>query len=193
MADEIRNANDADPFKGNPTFSFRNRLVRVLWSVTWSLLGSWTPPPLRRWRLFLLRQFGAKLHITANVYGSVKVWHPANLEMGPYATLGPGVICYAMAPISVGHHAVVSQRAHLCCGTHDICNPTFQLHARPIVIGANSWICAEAFVGPGVTVGEGAVLAARGATFTDLAPWKVYRGNPASLIKDRPSFVRDLP
>jgi serine acetyltransferase len=46
-------------------------------------------------------------------------------------------------------------------------------------------IAAEAFVGPGVTIGDGAVLGARAALFSDAEPWSIYRGNPAVLIKQR--------
>jgi len=59
------------------------------------------------------------------------------------------------------------------------------LITRPIVLGEKAWIAAEAFVGPGVTVGEGAVLGARGVAMRDLEPWTVYRGNPAQPVKMR--------
>jgi putative colanic acid biosynthesis acetyltransferase WcaF len=192
MRDDIRDASASDPFKGAATFSLRHRLVRMLWNIVWALLASWTPPQANAWRIFILRSFGAKLHVTSKVYGSAKIWYPANLEMEAYATLGPGVICYCMNRIWIGHHVVVSQRAHLCAGTHDIRSPDFQLYARPIEIGANAWICAEAFVGPGATIGEGAVLAARGVAFSAVPPWTVYRGNPAIHIKDRPHFTREV-
>jgi putative colanic acid biosynthesis acetyltransferase WcaF len=90
-----------------------------------------------------------------------------------------------MAPIRIGAGAIVSQGAHLCAGSHDITSPVFQLTTRPISIGAKAWIAADAFVGPGVDVGEGAVLGARGVAFRSLEPWGVYAGNPAQRIKQR--------
>lgn len=133
----------------------------------------------------LLRLFGARVAATANVYGSARIWSPANLVLDDHAAIGPGAIVYSMARITIGAHAVISQRAHLCAGTHDIEDAAFQLHARPIAIGARAWIAAEAFVGPGVTVGTGAVLGARGCAMRDLAAWTVYGGNPASVIRSR--------
>jgi putative colanic acid biosynthesis acetyltransferase WcaF len=53
------------------------------------------------------------------------------------------------------------------------------------VLGRGCWVAAEAFVGPGVTMGDGAVLAARGALFEDAEPMGIYRGNPAALIGQR--------
>ena len=55
----------------------------------------------------------------------------------------------------------------------------------PITLKDNSWVAAEAFVGPGVTIGEGAVVGARAAVFRDVEPWSVVGGNPARFIKKR--------
>jgi putative colanic acid biosynthesis acetyltransferase WcaF len=95
-----------------------------------------------------------------------------------------------MAPVRLGRYVVVSQRAHLCAGSHRVDDEYFQLIAKPITIKDNAWIAAEAFVGPGVTVGEGAVLGARGVAFEDLNPWTVYVGNPAAVKRPRKMFTR---
>lgn len=178
---------DRKAFDG-PTFSLANRLRRLAWSLTWLLLARWTPPQARLWRLALLRAFGAKVSWQANVYASVKVWAPWHLKMAPLAALAPGVEVYNIAPVSIGEMVVVSQGAYLCTGTHDHRDPAFPLYARPIAIGRRAWICAEAFVGPGVIVGEGAVLAARAVAFKPLAPWTVYQGNPAVAVNTRPEI-----
>jgi putative colanic acid biosynthesis acetyltransferase WcaF len=80
---------------------------------------------------------------------------------------------------------MVSQGAHLCTGTHDIEDVHFQLESRAITIGARAWVAADAFVGPGVRIGDGAVLGARGCTFRNLEPWTVYIGNPAQPLRKR--------
>jgi putative colanic acid biosynthesis acetyltransferase WcaF len=90
-----------------------------------------------------------------------------------------------MAPISIGRNSIVSQGSHLCAGTHDIEDPDFQLEARPIDIGDDVWIAAEAFIGPGVTVGDRAVIGARAVLFKDAECGGVYAGNPARLVKQR--------
>jgi putative colanic acid biosynthesis acetyltransferase WcaF len=182
---DILDASAADTFAGAPSFSLRHRLHRAVFGIIWALFCAWTPPPLRRWRNLVLRLFGAKLHPSANIYGSARIWYPPNLIMDEQASLGPGAICYCMAPVHIGARAVISQGAHLCAGTHDIDDPRFQLFARPIGIGAGAWIAAEAFVGPGVIVGEKAVLGARGVTVKNLDAAGVYAGNPARKIRER--------
>jgi putative colanic acid biosynthesis acetyltransferase WcaF len=181
----VLDAKKTNPAAGGPSFSFRNRVIRILWRITWFSLASWNPPQLRGWRRLLLRAFGARIAPTADIYPSAQIWLPSNLEMGEFTNMGPKVNCYCMDKITFEAYASASQRAHLCAGTHDIDDPHFQLVTRPITVGANAWIAAEAFVGPGVRIGEGAVLGARAVTFTDLEPNMVYVGNPAKAVRRR--------
>lgn len=181
----ILNAANHRPSDGGPSFTLGHRAYRALWTLAWCLLASWTPPFFNPWRRLLLKAFGARIAGTARIHGSARIWYPANLEMGEQACLGPRVDCYSMAKITLGAYALASQGAHLCAGSHDIDDPHFQLCAAPITIERKAWIAAEAFVGPGVSVGEGAVLGARGVAFKDLAPWTVYAGNPAREIRKR--------
>lgn len=187
---DVLDAAHGSMFDHAPSFSLRHRAVRALWQVTWLLLARWTPPfrLFNRWRILLLRLFGANVSFSARIAASARVWYPANLSIGSRAVVGPGATLYAMDRISIGRQAVVSQRAHLCCGSHDLDDPNFQLTHRPITIGDKAWVAAEAFVGPGVTLGEGAVLGARGVALRDLAAWTVYSGNPASVRRQRRSF-----
>ncbi|MBB5752655.1 putative colanic acid biosynthesis acetyltransferase [Prosthecomicrobium pneumaticum] len=163
---------------------------RAAWALAWLVFAAWTPPPLHGWRRLLLRLAGARLGAGARVYGSARIWYPPHLAMGAGAVLGPHVVCTTMAPVTIGRLATVSQYAHLVTGTHRLDDPDFGLSAAPIVLGDHVWIASGALVGPGVTVGEGAVLGARGVAFRDLAPWTVHVGNPARPVRPRPRFAR---
>jgi putative colanic acid biosynthesis acetyltransferase WcaF len=184
-------ASQSDALHGGPSFSFGNRVARAVWTVTWLLLAAWTPPPLHGWRRFLLRAFGAKIGRGARVHGSTRIWLPANLEMGDYSILGWNVNCYCQGKVTLEDYAVVSQYAHLVTGTHDFDSPGFQLYTRPIRICRHAWIASDAFVGPGVTVGEGAVLGARGVAFKSLDPWTVYSGNPVQRLRNRRRWTEE--
>ena len=105
--------------------------------------------------------------------------------MEDHATLGPGVDCYNMATVTIGARAVISQKAVLCAGSHDVTDPNFQLIAKPIQIGADAWVATQAFVGPGAVVGERAVLGARAVLFGAADADGVYAGNPARRLKTR--------
>jgi putative colanic acid biosynthesis acetyltransferase WcaF len=153
--------------------------------LTWTALCRFTPPSLHPWRGFVLRCFGARIGRGARVHASVSIWLPANLTLGENVLIGPGARLYNQGHIAIGSGTVVSQRAHLCASSHDIADPHFQLVLRPITIGERCWIAAEAFVGPGVTMGDRAVLAACGVLFGDAEADGVYSGNPAVFLKKR--------
>lgn len=178
-------ASDSRPLEGGASFSLGNRMARVAWGIVWLLFARFTPPPLHAWRRSLLRMFGAEVGRGARVHGSASVWLPANLVLGECVLVGPGARLYNQGRIAIGPWTVVSQRAHICASSHAVDDPDFQLILRPIAVGTRCWIAAEAFVGPGVTVGDGAVVAARAALFEDAAPDGIYRGNPATLVRQR--------
>jgi putative colanic acid biosynthesis acetyltransferase WcaF len=170
------------PTDAGPSFSLSNRLARLAWGITWLVLARFSPPFMAGWRRLVLILFGAKIGKNARIYSSAKIWLPSNLTVGEGAIIGPGAIIYNQGRISIGAHSVVSQRAHLCAGTHDIASSSFTLVCRPVVLGSGCWVAAEAFVAPGVTLGDGAILGARGALFEDAEPMAIYRGNPAKMI-----------
>jgi putative colanic acid biosynthesis acetyltransferase WcaF len=173
-----------NPFEG-ASFSLRNRLARLSWQIVWLLLFRPTPPQLHSWRCWLLRRFGARIDKGCHIYSDVCIWAPWNLEMGSQSCLGPRVNCYSMAMVRIGERAIVSQGAYLCTGTHDYSSLSFQLIAKPINIGADAWVCAEVFLGPGVQIGEGAVIGARAVVTRSQKAWTVCAGNPAQVIKFR--------
>jgi len=142
------------------------------------------PRVLSPLRVALLRLFGARLG-RGCVVGSARIWVPWNLEMKEFVAIANGVEIYNLAPIRIGAHSVVSQGSYLCTATHDYTNSDFPLDSKAIVVGSNAWIAADAFIAPGITVGDGAVVGARSVVTKDVPPWTVSVGNPCRVIKAR--------
>jgi putative colanic acid biosynthesis acetyltransferase WcaF len=157
---------------------------RVLWGCA-APLFRWSPRPCFGWRAFLLRLFGAKIGRHVHIHRTVTIWIPWNLEVGDYAAIGDHAFIYNLGPIAIEERATISHRAHLCAGTHDYTKADFPLLKPPIRIRGQAWVCADAFIGPGVTVGAGAIVAARAVAVKDVAPWTIVGGNPAKWIKER--------
>lgn len=167
-------------------YSRKHQIIRALWGMVWTLGARWLPRSVGSgWKRFLLRLFGAKIDSTATIYSSAKVYYPANLEMAQYSCLASGVNCYNVAMIKIGANATVSQGTFLCAGSHDISDPLNRQITSPITIEDQVWVAVDAFVGMGVTIGEGAVVGARAAVFKDVEPWTIVGGNPAKFIKRR--------
>lgn len=169
--------------------SFRNKLGRAAWGVTWLVLFRPSPKPLHAWRRLLLRAFGARLGRHATVHASVRVWAPWNLQMGDHSCLSPGVDCYAVDKVMIGARATVSQYSFLCTASHDPDSADMTLITAPITIGDHAWVAADAFVGPGVCIGEGAVVGTRASVFRDVPPWLIVVGNPARPLRQRSRAV----
>lgn len=167
------------------SWTTRQKLGRTLWYAVEATLFRFSPQPCYRWRNWLLRRFGATVHPTARIRPSVTVEVPWHLTVGPDAIIGDRVILYCLGDVTIGARTVVSQYSHLCAGTHDHTRRDFPLVRLPIVVGDDVWVAADAFIGPGVRVGDGAVLGARSSAFADLPPWTVCVGSPAKPVGPR--------
>ena len=157
---------------------------RVLW-----MAGAWvfrlSPRPCFGFRRWVLRLFGASVGHEVHVYPSTHVYYPWNLRIGDWSSIGEWALIYNLGQVTIGERVTLSQRVHVCAGTHDYRDPSMPLLKPPVSIEDSAWICADAFVGPGVTVHEGAVVGARGVVVKDVPAWTVVGGNPARAIKMR--------
>jgi putative colanic acid biosynthesis acetyltransferase WcaF len=176
-------------FRSGP-HSMINKVGRILWGTIWLFLYRPSPRIAHGWRRMLLRLFGAKIGTAAHPYPSAKVWAPWNLEMGNHSCLGDHTDFYCVDKIVIGHHSTVSHYSFLCTASHDYQDPSMPLITSRIIIGEHAWIAADVFVGPGVTIGDGAVVGARSSIFRDVEPWTVVAGNPARVIRKRESSSR---
>jgi putative colanic acid biosynthesis acetyltransferase WcaF len=165
--------------------SLSNKLLRVLWQIAWVLFYRPSPRVLHGWRRMLLRLFGARIGANAHPYPSAIIWAPWNLEMGEHSCLSENVDCYSVDSIRLGPHATVSQYSFLCTASHDYAIPRMPLITAPITIERGAWIAADVFVGPGVTIGEGAVVGARSTVLKDVGPMLVVAGNPPRILGER--------
>lgn len=173
-----------DPYT-QPSFSLQNRMMRAVWIVVWFVLFRPSPRPFYIWRTFLLRFFGSKLGPRCAIYPSVRIWAPWNLVCEDTVAVAEGVEIYNPVMIKLRSHAIISQGAYLCGATHDLHSPEFSMISKKIEIGSYAWVCARAVVMPGITLGDGAVLALAGVATKNIPAWKVFGGVPAKEIGSR--------
>lgn len=169
-------------------WSKKELLGRILWGACQPFFR-YSPRICWGWRNFLLRCFGANIGQHVHVDPSARIFIPWNLEIGDWSSIGFDALLYNLGALSIGNNVTISQRAHLCAGTHDYRSPDLPLVKATIRISDSAWVCADAFVGPHVTVSEGAILGARGVAMKDIPAWMIVAGNPALPIKARERFA----
>ncbi len=175
---------DIEGNRGARPYRSREYVARVLWALAYPLFR-WSPRVLFGWRAFLLRRFGARVGRQVHVYPRAAIELPWMLDIGEFSSVADGVRIYNLGLVRIGARSTISFGAHVCAGTHDYESAAFPLQRLPIDIGHDVWICADAFLAPGVTIGDGAVVAAR-AVVVDVVPaWTVVAGHPARVVKQR--------
>ena len=170
----------------NYPYPRRSYLGRIAWGIVRNTVFRWSLPRAFAWRRFLLRLFGAQIGPNNYIRPNVRIFHPWKLRTGEWCSMADGVVIYNLGPVTVGSHTVISQDAYLCAGTHDYTRADLPLLLSPIMVGSGVWICAGAFIGPSVTIGDNVVVAARAVVVKDVPPGMVVGGNPARVIKPRP-------
>lgn len=165
-------------------WSRKEQALRVLWTAV-QVFFRFSPKLCWGWRRALLRMFGSRIGRHVQIHPSVRIVIPWNLDIGDWSAIGFDTLIYNLGPVMIGQRVTVSQRAHLCAGTHDHRVPAMPLERPPISIDDDAWICTDAFVGPGVEVGRGAVVGARAVVVKSIRAWRIVAGNPAEEIGER--------
>lgn len=183
--EKLRMKIDRQDGRADTSWSFGEALGIRVWHLVWLFLMSWTPKCLNRWRVFLFRCFGAKIHGRPFVFPSARVHVPWNVEFYRSACLGPNCTVYSLGRVILRERCVISQEAYLCGGSHDFDSRRNPLLVGDIDIGQDVFIGARAFVLPGVTIGDEAVVGAMSVVAKDVAPRQIVAGNPARVIGQR--------
>jgi putative colanic acid biosynthesis acetyltransferase WcaF len=173
-------------------YSRSEQALRVAWA-----LGRWlfrlSPYPCYAWRRWVLRLFGARVGRDVRTAASTHLYMPWNVEIGDWAAIGPDVFVYSLGKVRIGARATVSYRTHVCAGTHDFSDPAMPLLKPPVTIEEDAWVGTDAFIGPGVTVGRGSMVAARAVVVKDVDPFTLVGGHPARIIGQRPILTKATP
>ena len=151
---------------------------------------------------------------SVRIYAGCRLVPPDRIAIGDFSQVDEGVLIFAGEGVTLGRHvhlafgasisgggrceigdyAGISAGVRLVTGSEDIhgglTNPTIPPEFRSVVrsrvqIGAHALLFTNTVVLPGVSIGEGAVVAAGSVVHRDLKPWSIYAGNPLVCIGQR--------
>jgi putative colanic acid biosynthesis acetyltransferase WcaF len=136
-------------------------------------------------KVFLLKLFGAKIGAGVVIKPSVNIKYPWKLQVGDYSWIGEAVWIDNLSEVIIGSSVTLSQGALILTGSHDHTKETFDFISLPVKIEDGGWIGAKAVVYGGVSVGSHAILGINAVAENDLAPYTIYKGNPAIPVLKR--------
>jgi putative colanic acid biosynthesis acetyltransferase WcaF len=156
-----------------------SRFKEAVWFLVRGLLFLPAFPLPSSLRCVALRLFGAKIGRGVVIRSRVNITFPWRLEVGDHVWVGEEVLILSLAPVRIGSNVCLSQRVFLCTGSHNFRSDAFSLITKPIVVEQHTWVAAQAFVAPGVTVGPRSVVSAGSVVLRDVPANTIVRGNPA--------------
>lgn len=168
---------------GASPWSLTEKLLILAWSVVWSLFCAWTPKCFISLRLIFLKLFGCKIYGRPFVHQTVKIKIPWNVTLHDKCCIGEMVNLYSLSQVEVGAESIIAQEAYLCTGTHDLTHPHRPLLTGRIRIGKMAFIGARAFVMPGITIGDHAVVGACTVVTKNVDCYSAVAGNPGKTLK----------
>jgi acetyltransferase-like isoleucine patch superfamily enzyme len=193
-------------FAGKPGYRWARRLPRpskrFLLACYWplkALVEDWQDYtselvgyiPCHRFRLMWLR--GAcrvRIGAHSSVHRRCRMYHPHRIVIGSNTVVNYGVLLDGRGGLHIGDNVSISEGCLILSMQHDIDDPEFCLQGGFVTIEDHVFIGSRATILPGVTVGEGAVVAAGAVASRDVAPYTVVAGVPARRVRERNRDLR---
>ena len=146
-------------FSGDNNFSLLRKIQLGIWFLIQHLIfrSALTPPSIRT---LLLKLFGATIGNGVLIRSGVRVHFPWNLTIGDDCWVGEEVWFINHEQVTLGSNVCVSQRSTICSGGHDYRSSTLEFSHMPVEINDGAWVCLDAKVLPGVTIGKCSVISA---------------------------------
>lgn len=154
----------------------------VIWFFTNGIIAF---IPSRHIRYILYKLLGMKIGGNVSIFMGTHIRNPKGVFIGEGASIGPKVLLDGRRGIIIGKNVTIAYDAILWSLNHDYNDLYFAGNGGKVVVGDYAWICSRAIILPGVTIGEGAVVACGAVVTKDVAPYAVVGGIPAKEIANR--------
>lgn len=168
-------------------------IKRLAWRIYWlwydardALVGCVGVVPFHTIRLLLYRAlFGVSIGAHTSIHMRCRFYKPGSVTIGSHSVINRGVLLDGRYPLTIGDNVSVSEEVMFLTLEHDPDSPTFANRGAPIVVRDRVFVGVRAIVLPGVTLGEGAIVAAGAVVTRDVAPYTIVAGVPARFVRQR--------
>lgn len=136
-------------------------------------------------RNMIWRAFGLQLGSDSTLHTGVRVYDPRGIKVGEGTIVGYRSFVDGRAPVVIGDHTDIASEVMIYCSEHDLHADDFHATSAPVKIGNYVFIGPRAIILPGVTIGDGAIVAAGAVVTKDIEPFSIVGGVPAKPIGER--------
>jgi maltose O-acetyltransferase len=140
-------------------------------------------------RRFICKRLFRKMGRNVNIEHGAFFASGSDISIGDNS--GMGINCRVSGPLNIGANVMMGPEVIIYTQGHSFQNTDIPMiqqgnsEKREVVIGDDVWIGARVIILPGVTIGNGAILAAGAIVTKDVEPYAIAGGNPAKVIKLR--------
>ena len=166
-------------------YSITYKIKSRIWNLVNKTIFRCSPFFARKYRIAILKMFGAKICWSCSVDSTATIIDPWNLQLGSKSSIGEYSCIRCRDKIIIGEYCCIGRGVYLLTASHNIFSSKFEMVTSPIIIGNNVWVATRATVSKGVSIGDGAVVGAEAMVTRNVEPWTVVGGNPARFIKQR--------
>jgi len=142
--------------------------------------------PSRRIRRAYLRRYLGSYGAGSTVQLGVRFLNGRKVHLGRRNVVNFGTLIDGRRyPVEFGDDVSIGPEATVLTLGHDPQSPDFRDLGGVVRIGSRAWIACRAIVLPGVTIGEGAIVAAGAVVTRDVPPYTIVAGAPARAVGER--------
>lgn len=142
--------------------------------------------PNHRLRLsYYRRALKMKIGQGTSIHWRTAFFAPSGVSVGRNTIVGNDCFLDGRRLISIGSNVNISGHVQIFTLEHDPDSPSFAVQGGPVVIHDRAYVATRATLLPGVTIGEGAVVAAGAVVTRDVEPFSIVGGVPARQIGER--------
>jgi acetyltransferase-like isoleucine patch superfamily enzyme len=137
-----------------------------------------------------LRMQGASIGKSITFYPGIKINPAKNIQLGNHVDLAWGVLITTGGGVEIGDRTLIGYRTQILSANHIVPENKRRIFdaghtCKKVIIKNDVWIGANCIILAGITIGEGAVVAAGSVVTKDVEPFTIVGGIPAKLIKQR--------
>ena len=161
------------------------QITLLIWRCVDTLLFKTSLNSLSKWRVFLLRCFGAKIGKGCYISPKCTIFIPWNIRIGNFVAIDDYAYIKPRTKIYIGDYVSIANFVHIIPGGHNLRVRNLASDLAPIHIGNGAFIGADSYIGKGVNIGQMAVIGARSTVLKDVPENVIAFGSPCQVRGER--------